>query len=172
MPNMSKRDEPMMNKSANGSPDIEPLCKVHLRSGTTTTRRALEKVLHALEGLKLDSEERHTVELVVAEALNNIVEHAYPETGNGGPIDIECTHRANGLHFAFFDEGQAMPDGTVPFASLPDLGLETEDLPDGGFGWFIINELAKDVVYERVADRNELRLRIAVAYGVDFAAAT
>lgn len=41
-------------------------------------RKALKELLDGLAPLDLDIEEMGTVELVMAEALNNIVEHAYP----------------------------------------------------------------------------------------------
>jgi serine/threonine-protein kinase RsbW len=41
-------------------------------------RKALKELLDGLASLDLDIEEMGTVELVMAEAPNNIVEHAYP----------------------------------------------------------------------------------------------
>jgi serine/threonine-protein kinase RsbW len=41
--------------------------------------------------------------------------------------------------------------------------VDLMDLPEGGFGWFLIKDLAKDVVYARVEGENRLQLRVAVA---------
>ena len=40
-----------------------------------------------------------------------------------------------------------------------------QDMPEGGFGWFLIKDLAKDVTYHRVKAENHLSLRLAVAIG-------
>lgn len=68
-------------------------------------RSALGQLLEGLKPLALDVEEAGTVELVMAEALNNIVEHAYPENQEGGPIDITCAHASDGLHLTVVDSG-------------------------------------------------------------------
>jgi serine/threonine-protein kinase RsbW len=55
-----------------------------------------------------------------------------------------------------------MPEGRLPVGELSPLGGDLEDLPEGGFGWFLIQNLAKDVTYNRVGDVNELKLRLAI----------
>jgi serine/threonine-protein kinase RsbW len=54
-----------------------------------------------------------------------------------------------------------MPDGEVPFGQRPIYGA-VHTTPEGGFGWFLIRELAKDVRYERVDGENRLSFRIAI----------
>lgn len=142
-----------------------PRFKLSLRSGENATRSALAQVMNAISPLSLDAEESMTVELIMAEALNNIVEHAYPDNNPEGPIHIDCTHLADGLHFTIVDQGFPMPNGETPIGICPAHDVEVEDLPEGGFGWFLIKDLAKDVQYKRIEDKNQLRLRIAVAYG-------
>lgn len=77
------RDTPKENAHA-----LSPF-EVHVTSGQLAVREALEKFLDRLRPLELDIEEAGTIELVLAEVLNNIVEHAYPETGPDGPIAIK-----------------------------------------------------------------------------------
>lgn len=126
-------------------------------------RDALHKLLDGLRPLALDVEEAGTVELVMAEALNNIVEHAYPEGDPAGPIDISCEERSDGLVIMVKDRGRSMPDGRTPIGAQVDVNLPMHDMPEGGFGWFLIKDLAKDVTYRRVGDENHLTLRLAVA---------
>lgn len=140
------------------------LFDISLNSGNSATREALAQVLERLSPLDLDPEELSTVELVLAEALNNIVEHAYPEDGPGGPIKIACERHSDGLHFALLDHGLAMPNDHVPLGEIAEFSEEIADLPEGGFGWFLIRDLAKDIAYQREADQNQLSLRIAVAH--------
>lgn len=137
--------------------------QLKVRSSDKATREALEGLIAALAPLALDIEEISTIELVMAEALNNIVEHAYPEPDNDGPIAIGCHHKHDGLHMTIQDKGRAMPDGQAPIGMAHDLDVDLMDMPEGGFGWFLIQNLAKDVRYGRVADQNRLELRLALA---------
>ncbi len=136
---------------------------VQVQSGPFAVRQLLEAVTDDLKPLGLDMEELGTIEIVLAEALNNVVEHAYPEGHAAGPIDIHMDAQPDGLHFRIEDIGQPMPDGHAPIGKQADLNVDLMDLPEGGFGWFMIRDLAKDVEYERKANRNVLTLRIAVA---------
>jgi len=140
-----------------------PPVRVSVRCGLQAPRRALSELLGQLGNLDLDVEEAGTVELIVAEALNNICEHAYSGQENAGPIDIECVHGPGGLNLKIEDEGASMPDGRTPIGLQADVDVEFADLPEGGFGWFLIKDLAKDVEYRREGQRNQLRLRVAVA---------
>lgn len=126
-------------------------------------RGALAEVLTKLELLGLDVEEAGTVELVLAEALNNIVEHAYVAPQEPGPINLLCEHLPNGIHFAIIDEGAPMPDGNLPLGMVQDVDAPVEDLPEGGFGWFLIEGLAKDLEYVREDASNRLTFRLAIA---------
>ncbi|WP_299548984.1 ATP-binding protein [uncultured Tateyamaria sp.] len=126
-------------------------------------RTALGQLLDGLKPLSLDVEEAGTVELVMAEALNNIVEHAYPTEEESGPIDITCSHAPDGLHLTVVDSGRAMPDGRTPVGIAADIEVDFCDMPEGGFGWFLIKDLAKDVIYQRQDKENLLQLRLAVA---------
>lgn len=137
--------------------------QINLFSGGNAARHALDQVLSALEPFELDPEEVGTIQLVLAEILNNVVEHAYPAAAPDGPIQVKCKHHADGLHFAIEDEGKPMPAGAIPIGDRPEVNVETADLPEGGFGWFLIKELAKDITYCRNGDKNQLSLRIAVA---------
>ncbi|MEL6450486.1 MAG: ATP-binding protein [Pseudomonadota bacterium] len=140
-----------------------PTFRITVQSGALAVREALAALLDGLKPLDLDIEEAGTVELVMAEALNNIVEHAYPAGDPAGPIDITCAHAVDGLHLTVVDQGRGMPDGETPLGAAANLDVDLCDMPEGGFGWFLIKDLAKDVTYQRVARENHLTLRIAVA---------
>ncbi len=137
--------------------------EVCVDSGELAVREALGLVLANLETLSLDVEELATVELVLAEALNNVVEHAYPVTKPGNSIKIHCSQKVTGLHFAITDQGYSMPNGQTPLGLPQNVEVDPFDMPEGGFGWFLIKDLAKDVTYRRVENTNQLALRIAVA---------
>jgi serine/threonine-protein kinase RsbW len=96
-----------------------------------------------------------TAQIVLAEVLNNIVEHAC--VGTEGEISVTLWHTAQGLACRVVDDGRAMPDGSLPDGRLPDIAdLSPDDLPEGGFGWHLIRTLTHSLHYSRVGDRNQL----------------
>ena len=142
---------------------------ISVNSGETAVRTALEKLQKALAPLNFAPEELGSIELVMAEALNNIVEHAYPEGSPAGPIRIRATHKSDGLHLTVVDEGLGMPEGKLPLGAPANVDVDFFDLPEGGFGWFLIKDLAKDVEYKRLGWENHLKLRLAVGVNDDSA---
>ena len=135
---------------------------ISVESGPLAVRQALEKVFAALAPWELDVEEKGTIELVLAEAMNNIVEHAYPDPDAGGLIEVSAEAQSNGLQFHIRDFGKPMPNGQAPLGMQANLDVDTMDLPEGGFGWFLIRDLAKDVEYSRDGSANHLSLRLAI----------
>ena len=105
----------------------------------------------------LPQDERGTAEIVLAEALNNIVEHAY--SCYDGEIEISLQLRKDELVCKISDTGLPMPDGQIPSGTLPKLG-RLESLPEGGFGWHLIRSLSKDLDYHREGGRNFLTFRL------------
>ena len=92
-------------------------------------------------------------EIVLAEVLNNVVEHAYAR--HSGDITLVLRGTGRGLACELTDRGAAMPGLTLPVGAFQDLG-EVEDLPEGGFGWYLIRTLVEDLRYERRGDENHL----------------
>jgi serine/threonine-protein kinase RsbW len=125
-------------------------------------RTGLAQAMAQLAPLELDADEAGTVELVLAEALNNIVEHALAATDGDTTIHIHAEHDREGLRMAIIDEGVPMPLGKTPDACAPALDVAVSDMPEGGFGWFMIHSLAQKVHYARVGDSNHLNLLLAV----------
>lgn len=131
---------------------------VSFMSHELAVRDALGKVKRHLADLKLSADNIATLELVTAEVLNNIVEHAYAGCSDG-VVSLSCAQLPDGLHLKFEDEGQPMPEGIAPASKNPDPDAAFDDLPEGGFGWFMIHELTKDLAYKRDNHRNVLTLR-------------
>lgn len=94
------------------------------------------------------------VQIVLAEALNNIVEHAY-KGGSFGAIALTVTLRDRHVHLCLTDWGHALPDNAVPRAQGPD----PDTLSEGGYGWFLIHALTSEIRYARIARSNRLTLR-------------
>ncbi|MCA0921455.1 ATP-binding protein [Pseudooceanicola nanhaiensis] len=124
-------------------------------------RRALRGILVELAPIGLGSDETGVVELVLAEALNNVIEHAYVGSQRGW-VELTCCHLPDGLHVTIRDEGKPLPASQLPLAADRVHPAALDPLPEGGFGWFLIRDLARDMQYERIGDSNVLRFRIAV----------
>jgi serine/threonine-protein kinase RsbW len=98
---------------------------------------------------------RGEVELVLAEVLNNVVEHALPGHMNNeisvcGQIGAGC------LSLQVSDHGAPLPGGQIPDGLLPGLDVSFQDLPEGGFGWMLVRQLTSDLHYSRQAGMNRL----------------
>ncbi len=96
------------------------------------------------------------VEIALAEALNNIVEHAYADIS--GTVEITGEIKNQRLLLDLRDHGQPMPGLSLPKGRLPDHEVALEDLPEGGFGWFMIHNLTMKLLYNRMADGNRLTM--------------
>lgn len=131
-----------------------------LPGNSTAVRSALKVVLNQLQSHGLAESECSVTELVLAEVLNNIVEHAY-SVGDPGPIDLFIEHFDGRIDFSISDHGQPMPQEKLPTTSHANLSCDRQDLPEGGWGWLIIHELAEDVRYARQSEKNILEFTLS-----------
>ncbi|WP_108503236.1 ATP-binding protein [Paracoccus indicus] len=102
------------------------------------------------------------LELVLAELMNNVAEHA-PAAGRRNEARVPVIHlcvvrHKSGLACALTDDGVSLPDDCVLPRSLPP--AIPEDLPEGGFGWFLIQDLTQALSYYRRESRNYLAFNI------------
>lgn len=125
-------------------------------------RRWIQKTTKRLTASGVTGDEVSSVEIVLAEALNNIVEHAYPDT-KSGQIHLVVRRRNNSLMFEVSDKGRPMPKGRAPLGNHPMSEFNSHDaMPEGGYGWFLIREIVQDLVYDRRDNENILLFRIRV----------
>ena len=149
---------PAMSAGPGFSPAMTGTQTMHLvfPSSQIATRNALGEVMRALAPLGLDEDRRGSLEILLAETLNNVVEHAYPGEP-GGVIEMQCETCDDTLRITVQDRGVALVNG-IPEGLPAELGDRLEDLPEGGFGWFLIRQLSETVTYLRQGDRNNLSL--------------
>jgi serine/threonine-protein kinase RsbW len=125
---------------------------------------AVIRLNQQLIGLGLDRDALIRMELVLAEVLNNIVEHAYCDTGHG-EIALETSVYSNTIWCHLTDSGRPMPGGKLPPARRYDLGaMDMLDLPEGGYGWGLIRDLTSSLTYDRSAAQNRLTFSIDLDY--------
>jgi serine/threonine-protein kinase RsbW len=144
------------------------------RSSDRETRAALADLCGQLALRGLDEDDLGTLELILAEALNNVTEHAYgPEGGpvevslillgrGGGDTDVGSSGPNGRILCEVRDYGRPMPPGGPPGPGLP-LIAPPDHLPEGGFGWHIIRCLVSQLSYERLGNSNRLRMAVGVS---------
>jgi serine/threonine-protein kinase RsbW len=99
--------------------------------------------------------EASLMELAVVEAVNNCIEHAY-ENQPGRPVEVAIEIHENEAHFAISDQGkrlEALPEATLEFNPR-----EVDNLPEGGMGLYIINQVMDRVEYSYANGKNQLGL--------------
>ena len=139
-----------------------PLVTLSIKNDPFAVREALIAIDKVLQSIQASHEFQTTSQIVLAEALNNIVEHAYGAPGMG-KIELTLCLLDDHIQVELRDSGKPMPDRVIPSADSPRTGPAPETLPEGGFGWKIIDDLTQDLNYRRNPGGNVLRFRLAMA---------
>jgi serine/threonine-protein kinase RsbW len=141
------------------SVDPADTARIVIDSDMMAVRDGLQSLFACELVRDLTEECRGTAEIVLAEALNNVVEHAYARYS--GKIEVLMRRADSDLVFELIDAGLPMPGTEPPLGHLKEV-LEIDDLPEGGFGWFLIRNLSHSLAYRRVGDRNRLTFCVSV----------
>lgn len=136
------------------SDPVAAVARIVIASDPLAVRDGLRALFDTLLLRSLPDSDRGTAEIVLAEALNNIVEHAYAL--NHGDIELTLMLNGSGLVCRIIDSGVPMPGKVLPADSL----TTPEDMPEGGFGWHLIRSLSHDLAYDRVGEQNLLSFRL------------
>lgn len=91
------------------------------------------------------------IELSLAEALNNIIKHAYKgNEENIIEISLDCSENK----FKIILEDYGIERANLDKPTLVFDPSDVESLPEGGMGLFIIEQLMNETKYERVGNKN------------------
>ena len=151
-------DPPDGGSTAENSRKAGPGCaRIIISADPTAVREGLRALFDTLLLRGLSKAERSTAEIVLAEALNNIVEHAYADAGGKIELTLQLHHAE--LVCQIEDKGRPMPGGSLPAGEL-QLIEGQDNLPEGGFGWHLIRTLSHDLHYRRINGRNQLSFRL------------
>ena len=120
-------------------------------------RRAVRRFADAIS-----AEDIGTLELVLAEVLNNVVEHAYASRPPG-PVRLSLQRQGISLTCQVEDEGAPMPGLRPPEGGLRHFTGNIQDLAEGGWGWALIRALTADLRYARHRNINQLSFRLPLA---------
>ena len=138
---------------------------VNLRFAATLcdVRAALLTVDAQLAAAGASGDLRARAQIALAEACNNIVEHAYtpPPPGVEAVIAIDIAGDPAGLQITIRDKGRAMPEGPLPGRTLPEFDPDDPaNLPEGGFGWALLRGMTRSLSVSRQNGQNILRFRL------------
>ena len=117
----------------------------------------------ALRGIGADlsllDEEVGQLELLLVEAVNNVIEHAYEfEPGNDVHIRVECKP-ADNITIIISDKGRSIPAGYISqLQNEPVAFPDPASLPEGGWGLGLISLLADSLHYEHDYAGNHLHV--------------
>lgn len=166
---------PGTDRCAPGTVATARAIRLSLRAEPVAVRAALDRLRADLLGAGIAGEDVAVAELVLAEVLNNVVEHAFSDL-DGGRIELTVAPGETGLSCEVRDNGRPMPGGAPPGGTPPAAGRPARDemleaLPEGGFGWFLIRSLAREIAYARKDGGNLLGLRIPLGAGAEAGAA-
>lgn len=133
-----------------------------LRAHPATVRDTLIAIRGRFHG-QISEDTLGRLELVLAEVMNNVAKHAGPRPVSAGEvlgaevaplIHLCIVQHDTGLSCAITDDGVSVPDDCLLPRDLPQ--AETDNLPEGGFGWYLIQDLTQALCYYREHKRNFL----------------
>ena len=134
------------------------MCKLSIESRFSEIRIASAALKEYCVLHSIPEESRNELELMLVEALNNVVEHAYQQQP-GKPIDLSIDLIDHQAIMRIIDQGIPAPGAEIyRNNTLPD----NDGFPEGGWGLYIIQVLADVIEYYRYPDHNELVLKKAV----------
>jgi serine/threonine-protein kinase RsbW len=108
----------------------------------------------------LSSDELFQVDLCVVEAVNNAIKHAYGNE-SGHQVEVTFALYPNRLTFEICDAGKTMDTKCLPQKGVPSFDFDPDDLanlPEGGMGLLIINEIMDQIIYATAEGKNKLTL--------------
>lgn len=129
--------------------------RLAVASSTAGIRELAAFCADALEGL-FDAKNAAMVEIAVVEAANNAARHGY-ELEGGHPIELEIRHDGTDLELVLRDEGAEFNLADV---NEPDFEWDNvKDVPEGGWGVFLIKSIMDEIKYARRDGVNFLEMR-------------
>lgn len=106
------------------------------------------------EEMELSPELVFNLNLVLEEAVSNVILYAYPKEEHQH-IYLSIKKEDNLLVIVLTDTGKEFDPTQAPDA---DITLSAEDRPIGGLGIFLIRQIMNTVAYQRIEGKNVLTL--------------
>jgi len=126
--------------------------------GTTLgVREVMIQMRDVLRSRELTEDTQSSIEIAVAEGLNNIVKHALTG-GNGERIGLELSINAVQIVIRLQDQGRGFSNWHDVRDTYADATARKSDLPEGGFGRGLMCALTSRLEYKRVNGMNSLQM--------------
>jgi len=106
------------------------------------------------------------INLILTELLTNIVLHAYDKRGDG-KIELRARFAGQFLELLIIDQGRELPKKVLEKRPVEFDGEDFLALPEGGFGWSIVNAIVDEIEYQRVDSSNRLMLRKNIFFSLE-----
>lgn len=117
-----------------------------------------DKIKQLAQEWNLSEELSMNIDLVIEEALSNIIFYAFPDN-DPHEIKVSLTIMDHMLSIKITDNG-------IPFNPLtqqqPDITLPAEERPIGGLGIFLISQIMDKMHYSRHKNQNILELNKSI----------
>lgn len=115
-----------------------------------------ERLAPLLESWKVTPRTAYRTQLVIEEVLSNVVRHGYPDGGQH-EISVRVSHDGEHIAICVQDDGVAFdPSG----AATVDVDQPLEERRVGGLGIHLVRQFVEHLEYQRLAGRNDLKLRL------------
>ncbi len=133
-----------------------PSIKLSIKSDAKNVSFVCNTVTDFLRNMNVEKQTRDKIELCLAEALNNIIRHAY-KNNPGKLVNIKVEKEGNEIRIILVDYGIPRPENVKPTLCFdPD---DIENLPEGGFGLYLIDNLMDENIYRTADGKNVLLLK-------------
>lgn len=154
---MTPTERPDAGRQLRPDLQVQPMFHRVLSAGSNDIRLALADLRTRFEPA-VDADALGRLELVLAEVMNNVAEHATGPDLPSRMMHVCVVMHDSGLSCAVTDNGNQLPPDCLKPRSLP--AVDSLDLPEGGFGWFLIQGLTRSLCYYREDDRNCLAFTV------------
>lgn len=142
------------------SSDRNHVLRTSCDSTLTAVRAVMRQVDSYLQHTDTPEDWREDLNIILAEVLSNIARHGY---GNGhGQIELEIQTCRDELRCQVMDSG-------APFdpANYGNVAPDPLQLHEGGYGWFLIRNLARKLTYCRTFGVNKLTFWVPISKQAD-----
>ena len=149
-----------MNLSASSSPQTEP---VSYTLSLVNKLAELVKLAEWLEGLadklKLSGEDAFKLELILTEAVTNVIQHGYADAENDD-IEVRVQDQVNRLRVELRDKAKPFNPLRQPEVVFP---RTLNEASEGGLGIHLIRTYTEECYYQRVDHQNVFVMVLTVS---------
>ncbi len=110
-----------------------------------------QNISKTLFDMNIEAEDIASCEIAIREALNNVIKHAYQNRPNN-KINLLISLKSKHITISISDFGKSRK--SIKEATLDFNPKDIENLPEGGFGLYIIEKIMDTTEYKIENDKN------------------